>query len=260
MQSKIDLLIVGGCFPVQTNIRTENLYHSILKEKIKKELSIEIEIKILQYEKLNPTFNQIKEIINQQNIDLIIFHVRIEQVLRMIKFYLRYHDKNEVYHKGLNLSIFGNCIPEREEFNLHHTYERDNKNKKRFSNRFLKGMNYILGFLVLNQFLAFRNYKKLITTIAELCDEKLIEIIFTGPVSRPVNFIENFTSMMLDVYMNKFISKKLNGSYLKLLGTTQESQYLFCADHIKVNETGHQRIAYILFNSIKYSRDHNHKH
>jgi len=87
MKSKLNLLIVGGCFPVQSNILNENLYHTLLKEKIRNELSVKIEINILQYEKLNPTFNRIKEFIKQQNIDLIIFHIRIEQILRMIKFY-----------------------------------------------------------------------------------------------------------------------------------------------------------------------------
>ncbi|MFZ1281912.1 MAG: hypothetical protein WAR59_13820, partial [Ignavibacteriaceae bacterium] len=102
MKSNINLLVVGGCFPVQTNIPTENLYHFLLKEKIRNELSVKIEINILQYEKISPTFKRIKEVIEYKNIDLIIFHIRIEQILRMIKFYLRYHDKNEDYHRGLN--------------------------------------------------------------------------------------------------------------------------------------------------------------
>jgi len=118
MKSKIDILIVGGCFPVQSNIPKEKLYHQILKDRVERELSTRIEIKILQYEKLAPTLNRIKEIVNQQNIDLIIFHIRVEQILRMIKLFLRYYDKNEVYHKGLNLAIFGNCIPETKDFNL----------------------------------------------------------------------------------------------------------------------------------------------
>ena len=74
---------------------------------------------------------------------------------------------------------------------------------------------------------------------------------FTGPVSRPVNYIENFTSVILDLYMNKLILNKYNKTYLKLLGTNHSSQYLFCDDHIRVNEIGHQRIANILFNAVK---------
>lgn len=253
MKSKINLLIVGGCFPVQSNITTEDLYHSILKERIEKELSIKIEVNILQYEKLTPTFSRIKETINQNNIDMILFHIRVEQILRMIKLYLRYYDKNEVYQRRFNLGIFGSCIPESKEFNLHSVSNNNSANRKRISNSLLKNINYFLGFLVFNQIIAFRNYKKLITSVVEFCQNKSLDIVFTGPVSRPVNKIENFTSVLLDSYVNKLIVNKFHKPYLKLLGTKQNSQYLFCDDHIKVNEIGHLRIANILFNSFKKS-------
>ena len=71
MKSNINLLVVGGCFPVQTNIPTENLYHFLLKEKIRNELSVKIEINILQYEKISPTFKRIKEVIEHKNICLL---------------------------------------------------------------------------------------------------------------------------------------------------------------------------------------------
>jgi len=251
IKSKINLLIVGGCFPVQRNIPIERLYHSILKEKLEKEQSILIETNILQYEKLNPTLKRIEEIVNQKKIDLIIFHIRIEQILRMIKFYLRYHDTNEVYHKGLNFAIFGNCIPERKEFNLQRTSENNRQNKKKSSNRFLQNINYILGYLVFNQVISFWSYKKLIKSIVKLCNSKSIELIFTGPVSRPVSFIENLTSMILHFYMKKLIVNKLNKTYQNFLGTNENLQSLFCDDNIRVNEIGHKKIANMLFNQIK---------
>ena len=251
MKSNINLLVVGGCFPVQTNIPTENLYHFLLKEKIRNELSVKIEINILQYEKISPTFKRIKEVIEHKNIDLIIFHIRIEQILRMIKFYLRYHNKNEIYHRGLNLAALGNCIPERKEFNLHHTIENRGPNTIKFSNNFLKNINYILGYLVFNPVFAFKIYKGLITSVVEFCNNNFIDMIITGPVSRPVNSIENFTSVILDFYMNKLILNKYKKKYLKLLGTNHNSKYQFCDDQIRVNEIGHQRIANILFSAVK---------
>jgi hypothetical protein len=260
VKSKIDILIVGGCFPVQSNIPKEKLYHQILKDRVERELCTRIEIKILQYEKLAPTFDRIKEIVDQQSIDLIIFHIRIEQILRMIKLYLRYYDKNEVYHKGLNLAVFGTSIPERKDFNLHHSSRNSHINRNRFSNRYLKNINYILGYVVLNQVIAFRSYKRLITSISKLCETKSLDIIFTCPVSRPANFIENLTSIILSFYMRLLIVNKLKKTCLKLLGLEQNSQYLFCEDHIKVNESGHQRIANIIFNSIKIISKHNCSH
>lgn len=251
MKPKVDILIVGGCFPVQSNIPKEKLYHQILKNWIERELYTNIEIKILQYEKLAPALNRITEFIDQQSVDLIIFHIRIEQILRIIKFYLRYHDKNEDYHRGLNIAAFGICIPERKEFNLHHIIENRSLKTIKFSNNFLKNINYVLGYLVFNTAFAFRIYKKLITNILEFCKNNSIDMIFTGPVSRPVNPIENFTSVLLDLYMKRIITKNYNKTYLSLLGIRQNSRYLFCDDHIRVNEIGHQRIANILFNSIK---------
>lgn len=250
MNSQVNLLIVGGCFPIQDNIAQKDLYHQILKTKIEKEYSKNVIINILHYEKLYPTYDKIRSTIEKQTPDLIIFHIRTEQILRMIKFYFKYHDKNMNFHKSFNFALLGIINPEKESFNL---YRRPStiKNTVRKSNYFLVELNYLLGYLFLNQFFAFQDYKKLITKIVNLTKEKSLKIIFTGPVSRPKTFFENLTSTILSSYMKKNIQNKLRVTYLDFLGSYEKNQFLFCEDHIRVNGLGHKRIAMILFESIK---------
>jgi len=251
MESPIRLLIVGGCFPLQNNILTENLYHQLLKKEIESEFLRDVDIKIVHYEKFYPTLDKIRKAIEHQFPDLIIFHIRTEQILRMIKFYFKYHDTNENFNRGFNVALFGKIIPEKEYFNLYHTSIKVNNNVQKRSNSFLVEINYLLGYLLLNQYSAFRIYKGLISQIVNLTNQKSINVIFTGPVSRPTTFLENHTSIILNSYMKKIISRKFNNTYLDLLGVFDNKQFLFCEDNIRVNELGHKRIAKILFDSIK---------
>ncbi|HCY74424.1 MAG TPA: hypothetical protein DHV28_00750 [Ignavibacteriales bacterium] len=249
MKSELKILIIGGCFPVQDNISRENLYHQILKKKIEKSSAIKVEINIVQYEKFYPTLEKIKFAIDRQHPDVIIFHIRVEQILRMIKFYFRYHDKNENFRRGFNLALLNISIPEKESFNLSHRSVNGDLHKK--SHRILIFFNYLIGYLVLNQIYSFKIYKKLVLHFTELADKEYCKIIFTGPVSRPTTFWESYTSLILNYYMKKFISNKLEKPYLEFLGTHENQKFLFFDDYIRVNETGHNRIANLLFETLR---------
>lgn len=252
IQKNLKVLIVGGCFPVQGNIPKEKLYHQLLKKEIEDKIKIEVEINILQYEKLNPVYKKIDSIIKQENIDLIIFHLRIEQVLRIIKFYLRYHTKDNRYHQNINMAVIGKCLPETQEFCLKRINDQTKMQSKSALKTILINLNYFLGYLVLNQLYVFKKYKSLSINLIELERRNNVRIIFTGPVSRPIRIIEHFTSYLLDVFMDKAISNK-NGSYIKLWGKCENNIYLFCDDNIKVNEFGHKRVSEIIF---KYLNSH----
>lgn len=249
MISEFKILIIGGCFPVQDNISRESLYHQILKKRIEKSSARKVEINIVQYEKFYPTLKKIEYAINRQHPDVIIFHIRVEQILRMIKFYFKYHDKNENFRRGFNFALLNISIPEKENFNLFHRSVNGDLHNK--SHRTIIFFNYLIGYLVLNQIHSFKIYKKLILQFTELANKESCKVIFTGPVSRPTSFWESYTSAILNYYMKKIISNKLEKPYLEFLGTHENQKFLFFDDNIRVNETGHNRIANLLFDALK---------
>ncbi|MEO8233464.1 MAG: hypothetical protein ABI638_14365 [Ignavibacteriota bacterium] len=232
---------------MQSNIATDNLYHQIVKRKLETTFDLDVLINIVQYEKLFPTISKIENALHKQYPDLIIFHIRTEQIQRMIKFYFKYHDKNGNLKKKFNIALLGVVNPEKQNCNLYHQSTIMNDPTKFKSNSFLINLNYLAGYLFLNQFFAFRIYKKLITQIIKLASDKSINILFTGPVSRPTSVIENATSIFLNHYMESFIIDDMKKSYLNLLGSYVNQKYLFCEDNVCVNELGHNRIAGLLF-------------
>ena len=246
MQQNLKVLIVGGCFPVQENIPEEKLYHQLLKNKIKYELQLDIDIKVLRYEKLESVYKKIWNLVNQEKVNIIIFHIRIEQVLRIIKFYLRYYTKDNNYHRGINLVILGNCLAEKPEFSLTRINQNVPKQHMHLLKTLFINVNYILGYLVFNQLYAFQKYKSQIGKLMEFGKFNQVKFIFTGPVSRPNRIIENFTSYLLDVYMQKIVTKR-KGHYIRLWGKYENDVFLFCDDNIKVNESGHKRVSEIIF-------------
>lgn len=70
-----------------------------------------------------------------------------------------------------------------------------------------------------------------------------IDLIITGPVSRPRSHYENMISEQIDEFSRRQI-RGVNEQYISFLGLENEQkEFLFCGDLIKVNEAGHRRIA-----------------
>ncbi len=253
METKIKILIVGGCFPVQENIPSKDLYHQILKKKLGKYDEINLEIKIIRYDLIPQCYTAIVEAINIDKPDWILFHLRAEPILGLSKLYYEYHDKN----KMRTLSITASSI----NFKYRKKYPAGDETKnKKSSGRLLNSqsslryilreINYFCGKIVGNMTSAFALYLDLLKQIITLCKNNNIELIITGPVSRPHTFFEDYLSRKLHFFINSSLGN--NGMiYLNCLGrSSQNGESLFFDDHIMVNENGHRRIAELIYTAL----------
>ncbi|OGU34441.1 MAG: hypothetical protein A2068_05845 [Ignavibacteria bacterium GWB2_35_6b] len=253
---KIKVLIVGGCFTQQSDIVWSNLYHQIIKQKLAKENNIDVEIIIVRYERLSKCFEKITTVCQQHEPDYFLFHLRAEPILRVSKLYYKYRDSNGRMNRSLNLLPLNINKPESHR----HFINRDTISsnvlilkKENVTHYILREANYILGLLVGNLSNALNSYMGLIKEINEFCINKGIKLMIIGPVSRPHTLMEDFISIKLN---NRFESclQFSNVSFVKCLGVyTDDSQKLFSEGGILVNETGHKRIADLIYTEMKNS-------
>jgi hypothetical protein len=257
MYQRIKLLIVGGCFPVQDNIEPSFLYHQLLKKKLLELNNTNLEIKIIRYENISRCFEKIKEAINTEDPDWILFHLRVEPILLSSKLYSKYHDNGENLIKQINIAAFSWNF--RKKKRITNKKITDSSLNRRLNIilriRFLcREVNYLLGFVVGNWHYSFRDYLPLMIKIIELCKTNDKDLIITGPVSRPNSYLENQLSNKLHKFMGEY-SMQHDQIYVTLMGNNDaQNNFLFCDDLIKVNEIGHQRISEILFKVIVHKK------
>jgi hypothetical protein len=93
----------AGCFPVQHNILFEDTFHRILKIRSEELNNLNLHFRIIRYEKFS---NCLDKIIGQHEIhpiDNLVFHIRAEPFLRLVKLFYRYQDYEYKKHWSLNL-------------------------------------------------------------------------------------------------------------------------------------------------------------
>jgi len=254
METKIKILIVGGCFPVQENIAPKDLYHQILKKKLSTYDGVNLEIQIIRYDLILQCYTTLVDAIDTEKPDWILFHLRAEPILGLSKLYHEYHKKN----KTRTLCITASTINFKYRKNYPAGDETKNKessgrllNSQSSLRYILREMNYFFGKIVGNMTSAFALYLDLLKQIVTLCKNNNIELIVTGPVSRPHTFFEDYLSRKLHIFINSFIGNT-GIIYLNCLGRSdQNGKSLFFDDQIMVNERGHRRIAELIYKALR---------
>lgn len=243
----MNILIAGGCFPVQDNIKEKDMYHQIICKKMMEEYGIHLSIDILRYENIKNCLELIKNKAACGKPDLLLFHLRVEPVLPKVKIFNIYTDQAGRIKKTIR--IFSKIIFKITEENRNSGNIASRKNMGKFHN-FLRELNYFFGILAFNCITLKKEHLCLIRAIAEYCKSMDIEPIFTGPVSRPRSYFENMLSEQMDEFTGRLVWKN-NRVYIRFLGLENErNEFLFCEDLIKVNEAGHRRIAELLLRQI----------
>jgi hypothetical protein len=246
-REKYVLLIVGGCFPVQSNIEKENLYHQLIKKKVEEKLNVSLEVRTVRYERFTGCLDKIKQQTEAGQVDAILFHVRSEPFLRLSKLYYRYLSDNR-YYTTFNLP-FKKVLPaERHEFTLNHpmSWRTDRKGPAHYA---LRELNYIFGGSLGNAQRAAEIYKGLVNKIHYYCKLKKISLIVQGPVPRPHTIMENFLSGFLENSMaREFASSQV--MYLSCWEIFSGHQELFFRNGIHVSPEGHRKVAELLFPSL----------
>lgn len=254
MESK-NILIVSGCMAKQDtakgNIEFKSLFHQIMNREAQKCHNTVLNFQIIRSERFTPCLEKVREGLKPENTHAIVFQIRGDHYLRILKFFGIYKDKDTSQHK----CTFNMLRWSESKYEMHYlpdskpTVEDDNRPTLKTKvvsvlKRLFHRINYSLGFLVGNEKKAFENYLKVIEEIMELAGKYDIPVIFLGVTSRPNIKIEDFFAKRLNTKMVDYFSKK-DYPYLTIFGsTTPEGDYKFCDKIIfSLNESGHQEIA-----------------
>jgi hypothetical protein len=247
----INFTFVGGCFPVQHNIEYEKLFHQIVKKEIENRFKCELNVNIIRYERFLTCLNKIKSYKKENQIDILIFHIRSEPFLRLSKLYYKYVNEEGKLCRSFNLPYFKIINPEKYDYLVLGRQFATNKipNETLF-HKILIDLNYFFGFLILNLNYALKSYLKLTKQIIKFSEEEKINLILLGPASRPHTRIEN----KLSAKLNRFITTAIDinkTKYLNGLGTySNNNEPYFIKNGIHATEAYHQRIAEDIINEF----------
>ncbi|RYU78143.1 hypothetical protein [Hymenobacter persicinus] len=242
------LTILGGCFPVQHNITPDRLYHQTLKRRLEQpDGAAAVTVDVIRYERFGSCLPRVRASAAQAPIAVLLFHVRAEPVLRLLKLYYKHLDDAGQLRHALNLPRWGRVPAER--FDLltvrpaRPTPRPPAPPSYAPGPRRLRELNYRLGTLLGNEQYALEQYLHLVLELADFCRTQGTRLLVTGPVSRPCSAYEDALSNRLAGFFEPQLAAH-GIAYLDLLGHTDAAgNSLFLAEGIYVGPTGHDRVA-----------------
>jgi citrate lyase beta subunit len=244
----INFTFVGSCFPVQHNILFEDEFHQILKRKIEKEYDVNFHVNIIRYERFIYCLDKIDKINRINPIDFLIFHIRPEPYLRLVKLYYKYVNHNNKKCRSLNIPLFKILNPEKYDMLLlARKYSPADIYHKTLVRRIFINLNYLLGWFTGNNHYALSRYFSLANEIISYCDKNKIKIIILGPGLRSNTFVEKILSKKLNSYISEKI-KITNTEYVDgLVPHSHNGLRYFNENGIHATENYHELIANRLF-------------
>lgn len=196
---------VGGCFPVQVNLPFENRFHQLLKHKIEDIREIKFNVNIIQYERFKNCIPKIVSSKENKPIDILVFSIRPEPFLRLVKLYYKFFDHSSGRRKwSLNLPKFNKVNPEKHDLlALDTRFNRTTTNGRSIIHKALINLNYILGSMIGNDTYSLRKYLDLVNEVIELSKSNTIKLVIIGTPIRTNTIMERRLSKKLDRFMKK---------------------------------------------------------
>lgn len=205
-----EMCFTGGCFPVQHNVVFENLFHQKLKQKVEDNFKYRFNVNIIRYERFSTILDKIKTLAESKKLDLIVFHVRPEPYLRLIKLFYKYIDNQGKLKWSLNLPYFNLLKPEKYDvLDLGRMFRGDVKQRKSVFHKSLITANYILGCMIGNKYFALKSYYRTSKDIIDFCNSNNIKCFILGPNRRNNNHLEPTLCKDLDLYISSKIDKQI---------------------------------------------------
>jgi len=247
----INFTFVGGCFPVQIDNLFEDLFHQKLKRKIEGEYEINFNINIIRYERFDTCLKKIKTYNESFPIDILVFHIRPEPFLRLVKFYYKYLNINGELEKSLNFASFKmskaekNNILNFEKGIIYNSYKEETWFRK-----LLIDLNYIIGRYFGNLKYAINRYYELTFEISKYCKQANIKIIVLGIGYRNNTPYAKILCNRLNNYLqNNFANQDV--LYIENLSlVSRNTDQYFQNDGIHASDKYHELIAEVLFNNL----------
>lgn len=241
----------GGCFPVQDDILFEDLFHQVLKRKMKQELQANLQLNITRYERFANCLEKIEAGVQPGVTTHLVFHIRMEPFLRLAKLYYRYLDDKKRLKHSLNLPLKKVLNPEKyDALLLSRRYNYDGPSGKNILYRGLIDCNYAAGWLMGNHHYALKKYAALVNQVVAYCATHNIQPIIIGPAIRSNTYLERFISKQLDAYIQKHVNIA-PGHYINgMVPHNHNGIAYFNKNGIHATGQYHAYIAEKLFNKI----------
>jgi citrate lyase beta subunit len=205
-----EMCFIGGCFPVQHNVVFEDLFHQKLRRKIEESFKNKLNVNIIRYERFSTVLDKIKTLVDSKKLDLIVFHVRPEPYLRLIKLFYKYIDNKGRLKRSLNLPYFNLLNPEKYDIlDIRSIFHINVKQRKSVFHNFLISCNYIFGSMIGNKHYALKSYYQTTNGIIDFCNSHNIKYVILGPNRRNNNHLEPSLCMDLDLYFSDRIDNRI---------------------------------------------------
>lgn len=247
----LNFTFVGGCFPLQYNVLFEDLFHQELKRKMGNLNKVKLNINIIRYERFNTCLRKIISYHESNPIDILVFHIRPEPFLRLVKFYYKYLNNNGKLKHSLNLPVFNIVNPENYDYLiLGRRFEMPFKQSDSRFHKTLIDLNYKTGNLLGNTKYALRKYFELVSEVINYCHSVDIKIILLGPALRSNTSFEPILCRELNTYIkNKLDVDKI--AYVDGLDKYSENlESLFYSNGIHAKEAYHKLISDRLYDEF----------
>ncbi len=241
---EINFTFVGGCFAVQSNITFENLFHQVLKRQIENEKEVIFNVNSIRYERFKNCTSKISTYNSNHPIDILVFSIRPEPFLRLVKFYFKYFDSESGENKGsFNIPSLNKLNPEKHDLlTLSSAFTVQELTRRSKFYNILIDLNYSVGWFFGNNRHAQRNYLKLVNEVIDFCQNNKIKLIILGPPMRNNTLLEGILSKRL----GRFMKKKLlipKENFVDGSDQTADGELLFKNNGIFATEKYHALIA-----------------
>ena len=249
---KINFTFVGGCFPVQHNILFEDLFHQKLKKKIESTFNVNFNINIIRYERYNNCLNRIINDNESNPIDVLVFHIRPEPYLRLVKFYYKYVNNNGDRKYSFTIPFLKIIRPEKYDFLvLGRRYNVSTNQNNSQLHKALIDINYKTGNFLGNTKYALKKYFELVSDVINYCQNKNIKLILLGPTLRFETTFEPTLCNELNAYFKNKLGST-NVSYIDCIDNISKNhEQFFNSNGIHVNEKFHELIATSIQQELK---------
>ncbi|MCA0446426.1 MAG: hypothetical protein LCH54_09370 [Bacteroidetes bacterium] len=255
-QKDVFFTFVGGCFPVQADILVEDTFHYQLKKDIETKYGVNFNVNIIRYERFFNCLEKIKDYHDRHKIDYLVFHIRPEPCLRLIKFYYKYMNQENKPAWSFNIPFLNFINPEKYDLlALSRRYNYTQGKPKTLIKKTLINLNYLAGYLIGNKTYALKSYLKLVESIIDYCQANDIKLVILGNGYRQETIFEKKLSGIL----NHFMSEALQATPVRYLFGLDESttvdKVLFCKNGIHATKEYHQVIEQRLFSYFETEFD-----
>ncbi len=238
---EIKIGIVCGCFPTQPGIAPDELYHRVLAKRIESEKQIVINVSSIWYNTVSSGFALTRQLINTEQPNIILFHVRPDPFLRISKFWMKYTDKEKRVKKKINLDADDSMIV--DDFTP--SASQRLRQKRDLLHNVFRQFNYLFGILTGSHSTAIKKERISIENILTECKQQKLPLIIIGPASRDTGFFENILLHWLEKKLSLYFTNK---NYVTCFGTRDiNGEELFMEDGIHVSPSGHKRIADLIY-------------